>query len=92
MIIYVHTSDVKMAVLWVHLEIKAGISIIQRDVQYLHYVIARKMTQQTGAVQESDERITEYIPSLSVNELQNLDRKVGTDAEFMRHSVSFNLI
>ena len=78
-----------MAVLRAQLEIKADIRNIQRDVQYLHYLITRKMTQPTGAVKERDERITQYIPCSSMEELRNLDRKVDTDAEFMRHSVSF---
>ena len=81
-------SNTNMAVLRAQLEIKADIRNIQRDVQYLHYLITRNTQHQNVGVQQRDERITQYIPCSSMEELRNLNRKLDRDAEFMRHSVS----
>ena len=75
-----------MAVLRTQLEIKADIRNIQRDVQYLHYLITRKSAAREP--QERDERITQYVPCATMEELKNLNRKLETDADFLRHSVS----
>ena len=80
-----------MAVLRTQLEIKADIRNIQRDVQYLHYLITRKSAPTAAAAgepQERDERITQYVPCATMEELKNLNRKLETDADFLRHSVS----
>ena len=81
-----------MAVLRTQLEIKADIRNIQRDVQYLHYLITRKSATSAAVArepQERDERITQYVPCATIEELKNLNRKLETDADFLRHSVSY---
>ena len=79
-----------MAVLRTQLEIKADIRIIQRDVQCLHYLITRKSASTSAAArepQETDERITQCVLFATIEELKNLNRKLETDADFLRHSV-----
>ena len=82
-----------MAVLRSQLEIKADIKNIQRDVQYLHYLITRQSAprEQLPRAQTRDERLTQYVPCASIDELQNLNRKLETDAEFLRHSVRMKM-
>ena len=79
-----------MAVVRTQLKIKADIWNIQRDVQYLHYLITRKSASTAAAareLQEWDERITQYVPCATIEELKNLNWKLETDADFLRHSV-----
>ena len=83
--------DILMTILRTQMEMKADVRNIQRDVQYLHYVVTRQQIQAGGQQehQRADNRLSQYIPCSTLDELRNLDRRLDVDPDFFKHSVSF---